>query len=218
LSFLSEKDEIITRNWLKEWAAENGIKALDGKEISESTEITISRSVLHYTEHKNMARLLNVSAENANKLCSFLKVVFTCLIWTYWFAVMTLEKPSVMHWIVARSLQLLQVSEDEKSKDALVSRCRAWASSNSVEFTESFDNFLNLSDSSAFVEMTKFLLAQDPFEWAEKLEEGDQAKALDLYYELHPVISEWLLPPCQCLTKSLIGSICMRNRVRLVDR
>lgn len=87
-----------------------------------------------------------------------------------------------------------------------------------MKFIESFDSYLGVSDLLAFVEMTKFLLAQDPFEWAEKLEEGDQAKALDLYYELHPVISEWLLPPFQCLTKSLIGSICMRNRVLLVVR
>jgi hypothetical protein len=93
----------------------------------------------------------------------------------------------------------LQDSEDEKRKDAfkeLGSLCRTWASSNSVRFTDLFDKFLNCSDSSPFQEMTELLLAKDPFDWAEVLQEGDQAKALTLYFELHPVISEWFLPPC----------------------
>ena len=80
LSFLSDEDEEITRKWLHAWGTENGVRTLDGKDISENREITISRSVLHSTEPKNIARILGVSVIDANKLCSFLKVVDHLLI------------------------------------------------------------------------------------------------------------------------------------------
>jgi hypothetical protein len=80
LSFLSGQDEVISRKWLGQWALDNGVKTLDGKNISENEKITISRSMLHSTEPRNMAILLNVTTSDAEKLCSYLKVVITCLI------------------------------------------------------------------------------------------------------------------------------------------
>ncbi len=96
-------------------------------------------------------------------------------------------------------VQLLQDSAHVKGTDAfrkLGSLCREWASANSITFVDSLDKLLDCSDTHSFQEMTELLMGKDPFDWAEKLVGNDQAKALELYLKLHPVISEWLLLPC----------------------
>jgi hypothetical protein len=74
---LSDEDEAIVRNGLQVWGTENSVRRLDGRDISENTEITFSRTWLHSIKPNAMARMLEVSVNDAEKLCSFLKVEIT---------------------------------------------------------------------------------------------------------------------------------------------
>jgi hypothetical protein len=76
----------------------------------------------------------------------------------------------------------------------MVDICRTWAAKNVIKFTEAFDVFLACDN--AVEEMTKVLLAYDPFDLTERLVNGDQTQALELYFALHTVILELLWLPC----------------------
>jgi hypothetical protein len=75
MSFLSDGDEELTRQWLEKWGAANSVQRLDGRKISDYSDVSITRSVLFSQGARNIAKLLDVSFPHAEMLVSFLKVV-----------------------------------------------------------------------------------------------------------------------------------------------
>ena len=71
---------------------------------------------------------------------------------------------------------------------AVVAACTAWAAQNASEFTQPFQEFLEMIKNSDNAEMISALLAKDPFDLADRIVGGDHSKALNLYIELHQVI------------------------------